>query len=410
MQAAVSSGKARCSIRSGERLTEKKLQRDLAPNIAALRAEGLDTASIERLFEQLPSLLTATQETFASSLAALRRLAALLPDDPRAVQAPPGATQLGVALWLYPDAAARLLQRANLDSLIDGNLQLRRQLGISDAEGAKALFENLALVADFERAEAMVAHLQRLHASGALSSEHVAGLAQTAALSLTPAEFDRRWREGGLSQASVGAMKMIGMKDPAGRQRAAAEALGDLLQAADGMPGPLQQQYRQQGDLLVARNRQLWTTGAPALRAAWASLQHLGLSSSQVVALVQKQPAVLTYNWDGEAKRLLLAWVQQELGLSPQDFLASHAVNATYSVATLAMRADFLRQHRHALWAEVHSRGIGPLLSLLTDYRRLARAGCSKAELAAFNRAWLAMPAGRRWGGRTRRVHRRAAA
>ncbi len=196
----------------------------------------------------------------------------------------------------------------------------------------------------------------------------MAGLAQTAALSLTPAEFDWRWREGGLSQASVGAMKMIGMKDPAGRQRAAAEALGELLQAADGMPGPLQQQYRQQGDLLVARNRQLWTTGAPALRAAWASLQHLGLSSSQVVALVQKQPAVLTYNWDGEAKRLLLAWVQQELGLSPQDFLASHAVYATYSVATLAIRADFLRQHRHALWAEVHSRGIGPLLSLLTAH------------------------------------------
>ena len=157
---------------SGRQMNEEKVQRDLAPNIAALRAEGLDTASIERLFEQLPSLLTATQETFASSLAALRRLAALLPDDPRAVQAPPGATQLGVALWLYPDAAARLLQRANLDSLIDGNLQLRRQLGISDAEGAKALFENLALVADFERAEAMVAHLQRLHASGALSSEH----------------------------------------------------------------------------------------------------------------------------------------------------------------------------------------------------------------------------------------------
>ncbi|KAI7843432.1 hypothetical protein COHA_002910 [Chlorella ohadii] len=167
----VSKGRRYASV-SGRRINEAKVQRDLAPNIAALRAEGLDTASIEKLFRQLPRLLTATQETFSSSLAALQQLAALLPDDPRAVQAPPEATQLGVALWLYPTAAAGLLARTNVGSLINGNLQLRRRLGISDAETAVALFKRkAALVADFERAEAMVAHLQGLQASGALSQE-----------------------------------------------------------------------------------------------------------------------------------------------------------------------------------------------------------------------------------------------
>ncbi len=70
----------------------------------------------------------------------------------------------------------------------------------------------------------------------------VAGLSQAGALNLTPTEFDRRWREGGLQLANLGAMKCISYKDPAGRQRAAAEALGELLQAADGVPGPLQPQ------------------------------------------------------------------------------------------------------------------------------------------------------------------------
>ena len=96
----------------------------------------------------------------------------LLPDELRAVQAPPGATQLGVALWLYPTAAARLLAQANLGSLIDGNLWLRRRLGISDAQTAKALFKDHSLlVSSIEREEAMVTHLQRLQASGALSAE-----------------------------------------------------------------------------------------------------------------------------------------------------------------------------------------------------------------------------------------------
>ena len=171
LQAAVGNDKVR-SIRTGRKLTAQKLQRGLAPNIASLRAEGLDTATIEQLFGQYPNLLTTTHATFSSSLAALRQLAALLPDDPRTVQAPPGATQLGGALWLFPTAAARLLAQANLASLIDGNLRLRRQLGISDAATAAALFRQQAvLVSNFERAEAMVAHLQHLQASGELSAE-----------------------------------------------------------------------------------------------------------------------------------------------------------------------------------------------------------------------------------------------
>ena len=164
-------GGRRYAYVTGKLLTEDKLQRGLAPNIASLRAEGLDTATIEQLFGQCPGLLTTTHATFSSSLAALRQLAALLPDDPRAVQAPAGATQLGVALWRYPSAAAYLLTRTNLPGLIDGNLRLRRQLGISDAKTAAALLNKVMLVNNFERAEAMVAHLQHLQASGELSAE-----------------------------------------------------------------------------------------------------------------------------------------------------------------------------------------------------------------------------------------------
>ena len=234
-------------------------------------------------------------------------------------------------------------------------------------------------------------------------------LALSGALRLTPAEFSRRWQEGGYSQAGRGAIRSIGLKDPAGRQRAAAEALGELLQAADGVPGPLQQQYRQQGEELVRRCGALWRAGPAALRASWASLQQLGLSGSQVAAVVHKHPSVLTYNWEGEAKQRLLAWVQQELGLSPYDFLTRHACYAASSVATIAMRADYLRQHRHAVFHATLSRGPGPLLALLTDHRIFfPKAGCTEAELAAFNCAWLATPAGRRWGGKPSRRRRQA--
>ena len=237
----------------------------------------------------------------------------------------------------------------------------------------------------------------------------VTAFALSAALSLTPAEFERRWQAGRLKQAGRGAVSNINLKDPAGRQRAAAEALGELLQAANGVAGPLQYVYRQQGEVMVWRQPRLWTASPTSLRASWASLQHMGLSSSQVVAVAHQQPVVLAYNWEGEAKQRLLAWVQQELGLSPYDFLTRHACYAAASVATIAMRADCLRQHRHAVFHATLSRGPGPLLSLLTITQRfLSKAGCTKAELAAFNRAWLTTPAGRRWGGKPRTVQRRS--
>ena len=193
MQAATTAtkGRRRACV-SGSRMGEEKVQRDVAANMAALRAEGLDTASIERLFEQNPRLLTATHDTFASALAALRQLAAQLPGNPRAVQAPPGATQLGVALWLYPTAAAFLLMRTNLGSLIDSNLRLRQRLGINDQDTAIGLFKQYStLVTNFERAEAMVAHLQGLQASGALSAEQGEHSGRVVSCCLLSAPFGR---------------------------------------------------------------------------------------------------------------------------------------------------------------------------------------------------------------------------
>ena len=237
----------------------------------------------------------------------------------------------------------------------------------------------------------------------------VADLALSPALCLPSAEFNRRWQEGGYSQADRGTIRSISLKDLAGRQRAAAEALGELLQAADGVSGPPQPQYRQQGEALVQRCGALWRTGPAALRASWASLQRMGLSSRQVAAVVQLQPAVLAYNWGGEAKQRLLDWVQQELGLSSYEFLQECAGYLTYSAATIAMRADFLRQHRPAVWEKYLSRGTRTLLRLLSKPDRLcARASCTTAELAAFNCAWLATPAGRCWGSKPSRRLRRA--
>ena len=224
---------------------------------------------------------------------------------------------------------------------------------------------------------------------------------------MEPAEFDRRWQEGGLSKAGK-VLKLIGFKDLGGRRQEGTAALAELLQAADSVPGPLQQQYQQQAAALVQRSPTLWAAGPAVLRASWAGLQRAGLSGSQIAAVVALQPSVLAYNWEGEAKQRLAAWLQQELGLSLYDFLTRHAGYATFSVARLAMRANFLRQHRHGVWQECSGRGSGSLLSLLTKSHFCERAGCTEAELDAFQRAWLATPAGRRWGGKAWQRQRRA--
>ena len=227
-----------------------------------------------------------------------------------------------------------------------------------------------------------------------------------AALRLSPAEFDKRWRDGD-DQAS----ELLSYPDPAGRQRAAAEALGELLQAADGITGKLQQQYRQQGGALARRSVAVVLAPAASLRASWAELHRLGLTDGEIAAAVRKLPALLTQKWEGEAKQLLAAWLQQELGLSLAELVRRHAGYAGSSVSRLSMRAAFLQRHRPAVWQEFRSgagsRGTGPLLSLLTDDRRFfPKGGCTKDELQAFEREWLQTPAGRLYGGKPSRKWR----
>lgn len=174
------------------------------------------------------------------------------------------------------------------------------------------------------------------------------------------------------------------------------------------MAAPVQQQHRQQADALVAGCHILWGAAPGALRASWAALQGLGLSSSQLAAIVRKLPVVLAYDWQGEAKLRLLSWAEAELGLSRSDFLLHHTRYTRYSAATIAMRADYLRQRCPDVWNKYLSRGADSLLGLLVNTKRfLSRAECTPAALDAFNRAWLATPAGRQWGGKPRRSQRR---
>ena len=60
---------------SGKQCSIDKVQRDLAPNMAALRREGLTTADRQWLCEAHPKLLTTKRMTFMSSLAVVRDLA-----------------------------------------------------------------------------------------------------------------------------------------------------------------------------------------------------------------------------------------------------------------------------------------------------------------------------------------------
>ena len=416
---------------NGQRTTDAKIETDLAPSIALLRAEGLDTPAIQRLYEQLPDLLTTSHAVFSSALAALRQLVQQLPEDPLAVQAPLGATRLGVALFLFPSAAAELLTRRNLGSLLDNNVRLRRQLGMSDAEAALALLRNqAAMISDAQRAETMVAHLLGLQSSGALLADQggcwlqllpmpsrvpastwrfppdaaVRSLANsTPALRMTPAEFDQRWQECG------GKPMLFGYADAATRQSAVAEAVGALLQAAAGEPGPLQAQYLQQG--AAERCASLAKVGPHSIRANWAALRRIGLTDSQIVAAVRSEPSILTFNWEGDAKRRLAAWLRQELGVELAQFIHQHPSYTTSGVARMSMRAAYLRAHRPGVWEDYLARGTGPLLYLLSSslVRFNKSASCAEEEVDEFNRAWLQMPDGRRWGRKPNVRNRRAA-
>ena len=244
------------------------------------------------------------------------------------MQVPLGATRLGATLSLFPAASAHYLTRkTNLGSLLDSNVRLQRHLGMSDAEAALALFSDFRTVfSDAERAEAMAAHLLGLQSSGALSAkqgEYWLQLLWTAphavrlpaspwrpppeaavralvnrksALKKKPAQFDKRWQDCG------GAVYLFDSANPASRLSAAAEEIGALLQEAAGEPGPLQAQHLQQGAALVEHSNSLAMVGVPSLRAHWASLRHVGLTDSQIVAAVRSRPTILASNWEGEAK------------------------------------------------------------------------------------------------------------
>lgn len=225
---------------------------------------------------------------------------------------------------------------------------------------------------------------------------------QPGVLMLEPAEFDRRWHAG-----AERAVKMISYRDSAAHIQAASAAVGELLQAADGVPGALQQEYAEQGAALVQRSAPLAGASPASLHSNWAALHSLGLAEREVAAAVQQQPAILTTNWEGEAKQLLAAWLQRELSLSLAHFIRRHAGYATNGVGRLALRAAYLQQHQPAVWEETRSRGAGPLLSLLTDNRSFfPKASCTQAELDAFEREWLQTPDGRRFGRKASRKQR----
>ena len=130
----------------GTQYSEQKVQENLALNVAALRQEGLDTGTIEQLYQQQGGvLLHTTQATFSSSLAVLRQLAELLPNDNRRLLAPVTATRLGAALYLYPTSSAKLLSGRS-SRITSTEKLLHELLGIGPAEVASALFKYVRLL------------------------------------------------------------------------------------------------------------------------------------------------------------------------------------------------------------------------------------------------------------------------
>jgi hypothetical protein len=139
-----------------------KVQRDLAPSIAALRKEGLTTDTLELMYEAQPALLTTTHGTLMSSLAVLRDLADQLGSKQLRPYDPP-FTRLGAALRDYPGSGTYLLTRTS--SYITSTQQLLQdELDVSSAEFAAALFKNRSiLVRDTASAQRMAKHLLQVY-------------------------------------------------------------------------------------------------------------------------------------------------------------------------------------------------------------------------------------------------------
>jgi hypothetical protein len=142
----------------GARMTAGKVQHNLAPNIAALRKEGLTTADLEELFSAYPSLLYTTHDTFMGSLAVLRGLVDQLDINKLRPYDPP-LTRLGVVLNQFRTSAAYLLSRGG--SYITATQHfLQDELDMSTAEFAAAVFQNSGiLIKDTAGAKCMVKHL-----------------------------------------------------------------------------------------------------------------------------------------------------------------------------------------------------------------------------------------------------------
>ena len=143
---------------SGKQCSIDKVQRDLAPNMAALRREGLTTADRQWLCEAHPKLLTTKRMTFMSSLAVVRDLAEHL--DSSSLPSPdPPLTRLGAALIAYPGSGAYQLMR-NSSYITAAQQALHEELGVSDAEFAAAVFKHSVICfRDTACAKCMVQHL-----------------------------------------------------------------------------------------------------------------------------------------------------------------------------------------------------------------------------------------------------------
>ena len=147
---------------SSERYPPDKVQRDLAPNMAALRKEGLATRNLKRLCEAQPAFCTTTHHTFISSLAVSRDLAEDL-DSSSLPPLDPPLTRLGAALIAYPGSGAYQLTR-NSSCITTAQRLLHEELGVSSAEFAAAVFKHCAILfGDPARAKQMAKHLQHVY-------------------------------------------------------------------------------------------------------------------------------------------------------------------------------------------------------------------------------------------------------
>ena len=432
---------------SGKQYSADKVQRNLAPNMAALQREGLTTPNLEHLYMRRPLLYSTTHDTFMSSLAVVRDLAEHL-DSSSLPPLDPPLTRLGAALIAYPGSGAYLLMLTS-STIAAAQRLLHDELGVSSAEFAAEVFKNTAILfRDTARARRMAKHLQhvygrvetgeavvvlvmrglllshwRLISSTALSAAKRIALRSTA-LRQEPAEFDRRVaaRAARLGTSVEEMLAQIAQQPGLANLKAGAampsldalvEVIGRLMQAAEGMQAdaPLQLQHREAVTALLNKAPMLQMTPASSVQSNWDYLRSEGLADSQIWATFQKRPTLMACDLRGAAMQLKAAWVEQVLGLAFDEFFVSHPSYVIGGLPKMAMRADYLKVHGQ--WDGMLARGHGPLLCALTQpvlrFCKRPEVDCSEAQLAAFERQWQQSAAGRRWGVKTDRRRRKPA-